>query len=98
MANFIAVLILLGLVTVVGHGIWVFVAFLIRDPARKDRQPPPPTATEPPPLSGRALVLADLVATERQVWHFYNSHAIDAATRDKLLEGYRSSGAGEPNR
>jgi hypothetical protein len=100
MGELLALLIFLGLFTVTGHGIWVFVAFVLRQlsgggPEPKDEvvslrlprpQPPRQAApAEPPNAGAQSQPLSDLRATARQLDRFRQTGTIDDATHARLM-------------
>ncbi len=72
-------LIALALITVVGHGIWVLVARIVRALTRGRSESPPPAPGAGDRSDPVAAELADLDATERQLQRFLTSGVLDGA-------------------
>ena len=85
----IILLVLLTIITLIGHGIWVairaFIRLLVRDDEKTDDGVT--RIFEPPIASGP---LNDLAATERQLVRFYRDGKINDETYELLLARIRA--------
>jgi hypothetical protein len=89
---FFFLLILLAIMTVVGHVIWVVIAAIIRwmfDLGATKDTPTSRVIYTPPPANPHAERLKDLAATERQIVRFYTEGKIIDEIYEKLLARIR---------
>ena len=82
-AGYLCILVLaVGVVTLVGHGIWVLFAWAFGAMSRS-------SSADAVPLNSTDAELRDLAATERQLRRLFNRNALDPNLFDQLMEEVR---------
>src|SRR6185369_8145517 len=84
----IILLVLLTIITLIGHGIWVAIRAFIRLLLHDEKQDEGVTRIFEPPVAAGPLI--DLAATERQLVRFYRDGKINDETYELLLARIRT--------